>query len=186
LARNCAPTPGTMNARCIGKASWKSDARTTRPGAVVEYASRPGDDRKRVPAAQGRGKIRFFGEPSQTYWRGLLSDSGFASTTCAWVMYFDGQPVSFCFFMDCGDTRHIMANHCAEQVYGYGTGSILYRHVFRNTNASGAIHRVDIGLGDSGYRSRWNAQPSHRLLERMAFRPVPFGRLLELATGLWH
>jgi hypothetical protein len=128
------------------------------------------------------GKSRFFGEPNQTFWTGLLSDPDAGRMASAWVMHFNGEAVSFCFCLDCGDTRHIVANHYAENVRQYGTGSILYRHVFRDAVESGAIRRVNIGLGDSGYKTRWGAELSFRLLDWMAFRPGTRGRLLEMAT----
>lgn len=128
------------------------------------------------------GKPRFVGEPNQTFWTTLLSDADAGRMASAWLMYFNGEAVSFCFCLDCGGTRHIVANHYAENVRQYGTGSILYGHVFRDAVESGAIRRVDIGLGDSGYKTRWGAERSSRLLDWMAFRPGTRGRLLEMAT----
>ncbi len=130
------------------------------------------------------GKARFFGEPNQSFWTSLLSGSGFGSIASVWQMRFNGEPVSFCFCLDCGDTRHIVANHYAEHVRAYGTGSILYRHVFRDAVESGVIRRVNIGLGDPGYKSRWGAQPSFQLVDWVAFRSGARGRMLELASKL--
>jgi CelD/BcsL family acetyltransferase involved in cellulose biosynthesis len=103
---------------------------------------------------------------------------------CAWLMYFDRVPVSFCFCLDCGDTRHIIANHYAEHVQRYSTGSVLYLHVFRDAVESPAIRSVNIGAGDSGYKTRWGARPSFQLIDWIAFRPGAGGRLLELANRL--
>jgi hypothetical protein len=130
------------------------------------------------------GKARFFGEPNQSFWTSVLGASSCGSMASVWLMQFNGRPVSFCFCLDCGDTRHIVANHYAEDVRSYGTGSILYRHVFRDAVESGVIRRVNIGLGDSGYKSRWGAQPSFQLVNWIAFRPGARGRLLELAVKL--
>jgi CelD/BcsL family acetyltransferase involved in cellulose biosynthesis len=101
-----------------------------------------------------------------------------------WLMYFRGEPVSFCFCLDCADMRHVVANHYAEHVRGYSTGSVLYRHMFRDAVESGVIRRVNIGMGDSGYKSRWGAQPSFALVDWIAFRPGARGRLLDLAQRL--
>ena len=43
---------------------------------------------------------------------------------------------------------------------------------------------VNIGAGDSGYKTRWGAQPSFKLIDWFAFRPGAGGRLLELANQL--
>ena len=130
------------------------------------------------------GRPRFFGAPNQAFWTTLLADPSFASLVSAWVMYFNGEPVSFCVCLDCGDTRHIVANHYAESVQGYSTGSVLYRHVFRDAVESGTLRRINIGLGDAGYKSRWGAQPSFQLVDWIAFRPGVRGRLLEWASRL--
>ena len=135
---------------------------------------------------QGRsgGRPRFFGEANQAFWTTLLADPSFASIASVWLMYFNGEPVSFCFCLDCGDTRHIVANHYAERVQGYSTGSVLYRHVFRDAVESGALQHVNIGLGDAGYKSRWGAHPSFQLVDWIAFRPGVRGRLLDWASRL--
>lgn len=130
------------------------------------------------------GKPRFASEANQAFWAQVLADAQLQAMACAWLMYFDRAPVSFCFCLDCGDTRHIIANHYAEQVQGYSTGSVLYRYVFRDAIESAVIRSVNIGIGDSGYKARWGAQPSFRLIDWIAFRPGAGGRLLELANHL--
>jgi hypothetical protein len=99
-------------------------------------------------------------------------------------MRFNGEPVSFCFCLDCGDVRYILANNYAESVRRYSTGSVLYKHVFRQSVESGTVRRVNIGLGDPGYKSRWGAQPAFDLVDWIAFRPGPRGAALDLAWRL--
>ncbi|MGZ8204000.1 MAG: GNAT family N-acetyltransferase [Burkholderiales bacterium] len=130
------------------------------------------------------GKPRFCGEAQQTFWSTLFADPRFESVARVWLMYFNGEPVSFCFCLDSGDTRHIVANCYAEHVHRYSTGTILYRHVLRDAIEGGTIRRVNMGLGDPGYKSRWGALPSFRLVDWTAFRPGPRGRLLEWAARL--
>ena len=166
---------GELEIRCtrgLTDASW---AETVRNLGIIEGRSwqrRTG------------GQPRFFGERNQVFWTLLLAESGFGSLASAWVMYFRGEPVSFCFCLDCADIRHIVANSYAEHVDRYSTGSILYRHVFRDAVESGVIRRVNIGMGDSGYKSRWNARPSFQLVDWIACRPGARGRLLDLALRL--
>jgi hypothetical protein len=130
------------------------------------------------------GKPRFAGEANQAFWSQVLADPKLQRMACTWIMYFNRAPVSFCFCLDCGSTRHIIANHYAEYVHSYSTGSVLYRHVFQDAVESPAIHSVNIGAGDSGYKTRWGAQPSFKLIDWFAFRPGAGGRLLELANQL--
>lgn len=166
---------GTLAIQCMKGVTGEAWAKTVRDLASIEGKSWQ---------QKAGGKARFHGEPNRTFWTSLLAESDFGGMASAWVMHFNGEPVSFCFCVDCGGTRHIIANHYAEHVRDYGTGSILYRYVFRDAVESGTIRRVDIGLGDPGYKSRWGAQPSFRLLDWMAFRPGTCGRVLELATRL--
>lgn len=133
---------------------------------------------------RANGKARFVGEPNRSFWTKLLAQTPFGSMAAVWVIRFNGQPVSFCFCLDCGDTRHILANHYADGVRDYSTGTILYGYVFRDAIASGTLKRINIGIGDSGYKSAWGATPSFTLMDYLAFRPGAGGRLLALATRL--
>ncbi len=130
------------------------------------------------------GKLRFLGDRNHAFWTSLLSSSGVATKVSVWVMYFKKEPVSFCLCLDCGDVRHIVANNYAEHVRRYGTGSILYKYVFRDAIESGTVRRVNIGMGDPGYKSRWGAQPSFKLVDWIAFQPSVRGRLLEFAYAM--
>lgn len=127
------------------------------------------------------GTLRFNGERNIAFWTSLLVDGEFGDSAIAWVMYFDSRPVSFSFCIDCGDTRHVLANNYAEDVRGYSTGTVLYKHVFRDAIGSGAIRRIDIGMGDSGYKSRWGALPAFSLEDWIAFRPGLRGSALDVA-----
>jgi CelD/BcsL family acetyltransferase involved in cellulose biosynthesis len=130
------------------------------------------------------GNLRFHGERNAAFWARLLVDGEFGDIAAAWVMRFDGEPVSLCFCLDCGDVRYILANNYAESVHRYSTGSVLYKHVFRDAIESGAIRRINIGLGDPGYKSRWGATPAFGLADWIAFRPGPRGAMLDVAWRL--
>lgn len=127
------------------------------------------------------GRLRFHGERNRSFWTDLLVDGRFGDVAAAWIMRFNGAPASFCFCLDCGEVRYILANNYAESVHRYSTGSVLYKHVFRDAVDSGTIRRVNIGLGDPGYKSRWSARPAFALVDWLAFRPGPRGAALDLA-----
>jgi hypothetical protein len=131
------------------------------------------------------GIPRFYGKNNQGFWTSLLTESNFGNMVSIWLMYFQGEPVSFCFCIDTGDMRHILANCYVEHVKGYSTGSILYRYVFREALESRVIRSINIGLGDSGYKSRWRAQPSFALIDWIAFRPGIRGYLLNIARQIY-
>lgn len=166
---------GALEIRCIGGADnpdWQ---------AVVGDL---GSIEQRSWQFRERGRLRFHGERNAEFWRNLLVDNGFGQVATAWVMRFNGEPVSFCFCLDCGDIRYILANNYAESVHRYSTGSVLYKHVFHDAIESGTIRRINIGLGDSGYKSRWSATPAFDLVDWIAFRPGLRGSALDLAWRL--
>jgi hypothetical protein len=164
---------GELEIRCIRNTTGASWARTIHDLGVVE-----GKSWQRTEGAQ----LRFFGERNQGFWTSLLCESGFGNIVSVWLMYFKGEPVSFCFCLDCAPVRHILANTYAENVRAYSTGSVLYMHVFRDAVESRIIRRVNIGMGDSGYKTRWGAQPSFELVDWIAFRPGVRGRLLDFVN----
>ncbi|HKW80488.1 MAG TPA: GNAT family N-acetyltransferase [Casimicrobiaceae bacterium] len=166
---------GDVDIRCardMPAASWA--------GVVADLAT---IERKSWQWREG-GKLRFFGDRNHAFWKSLLADSSAASVVSVWIMYFKSEPVSFCLCIDCSDVRHIVANNYSEQVRRYGTGSILYKCVFRDAIESQLVRRVNIGLGDPGYKSRWGARPSFRLVDWIAFQPGLRGRLPELAYAI--
>jgi hypothetical protein len=130
------------------------------------------------------GKLRFHGERNAAFWANLLVRDRFGDVAKAWVMHFNGEPVSFCFCLDSGEVRYVLANNYAESVHRYSTGSILYKHVFGDAIDSRVIRRINIGLGDSGYKSRWGARPAFELVDWIAFRPGLRGGALDLAWRL--
>jgi len=132
------------------------------------------------------GNLRFLGERNHRFWVGLLSQSEAGDHARLWLMYFRGSPVSFCFAMDYGRVRYVLANQYAASVRSYRTGSVLYRYMFRNAIDSRAISAINIGAGDSGYKSRWGAKPSFGLENWVAFPPGVRGSLLALAFRAWN
>jgi len=166
---------GSLEIRCEKTSLGTSWSDTLRDLAAIEEQS--------WQHKEG-GKPRFAGKANQAFWTEVLANPHLQRMACTWVMYFNSAPVSFCFCLDCGSTRHIIANHYAEHVQSYSTGSVLYRHVFQDAVESPAIESVNIGAGDSGYKTRWGAQPSFKLIDWFAFRPGAGGRLLELANQL--
>ena len=133
----------------------------------------------------GAGTLRFLGDRNYRFWLGLLSQSEAGNHARVWLMYLGNAPVSFCFAMDYGGVRYVLANQYAETVRNFSTGSVLYRHMFRDAIESGAIGRVNVGTGDSGCKRRWGAAPSFGLKNWLAFPPGFYGSLLDLALRAW-
>lgn len=122
------------------------------------------------------GDMRFAGDQNAAFWRTLLADLDFRKTIKVWLIRMDDEPVSFCFTIDCGQERIVLVNCYVESVAKYSTGSIIYRHMFLDSLNS-KIALVSIGVGDSGYKSRWTARPERQLEDWIAVPPSLSGRL---------
>ncbi len=127
------------------------------------------------------GDPRFAGDRNKIFWTHLAHDAWMREAMHAWVVYHGGTPVSFCFALDAGDTRFVMANSYDARVAEFRTGTKLYHEVIRDAVARGRA-RVDIGMGDSGYKAQWGAEAGSELIDIVAFPPTLKGRLVHLAA----
>ena len=73
-----------------------------------------------------------------------------------WVLSFHDTPVSFCFTLNDGETRYVIANQYDESVKDHRTGSTLYRYMIEDGIDRG-IRRYEFGDGDLHYKSLWGA-----------------------------
>jgi CelD/BcsL family acetyltransferase involved in cellulose biosynthesis len=129
------------------------------------------------------GDKRFSGAANARFWTTLLADADVSRAARAWVLYFDGKPVSFTFALDSGGTRFVLANHYDEAVAVYTTGSILYHRLFADAYEQ-KLSLVHLGGGDSGYKARWGAGAARVLRDYVACRPSLKGRALFTALTL--
>jgi len=78
-----------------------------------------------------------------------------------WIMSFHDTPVSFCFTLNDGETRYVIANQYDESVQDHRTGSTLYRYMIEDGIERG-IRRFEFGDGDLHYKSSWGAAVTDR------------------------
>lgn len=123
------------------------------------------------------GDMRFSGAENVRFWRTLLADSEASRAAHAFVLYFEGSPVSFVFALDSGGTRFVLANQYDEAVQAYRTGSLLYRRLILDAIEKGRT-LFHLGRGDSGYKALWGAQPTRAMRDYVACRPTVSGRAL--------
>jgi hypothetical protein len=124
-----------------------------------------------------RGEPRFMGKENQSYWRALLESGRFLHALHVWMTYFNGSPVSFLFALDGHRTRYLYANSYDMAVADHSTGSILWKMAFFDATERG-LHRVNLGLGNSGYKTAWGAEPASRMMNYICFPPTVRGLLL--------
>lgn len=122
-----------------------------------------------------KGEPRFMGQQNQAYWAMLTADPWFSRAINVWLIYHEGAPVSFALTLDSGRTRYVIANGFDEQVASFRTGSKIYQELIFDAFSRGIVH-INIGLGDSGYKSGWGALPGATLMDVVAFSPSMGGR----------
>lgn len=123
-----------------------------------------------------RGETRFLGAENQLYWNSLAQDPWFAKALHMWLVYHEEKPVSFVLAIDSVDTRYLYANSYDEAVAKYSTGAKIYSEIMRDAFGND-IGRVNIGLGDSGYKASWGAVMGANLVDIIVFPPTIGGRL---------
>lgn len=129
------------------------------------------------------GEPRFIGQKNEQFWETLVGDPWFRESFNVWLIYHDGEPVSFNVALDAGGTRYEIANSFDERVAKYSTGTIINMKLIQNAFSRG-IQRINSGLGDSGYKANWGAKAASTLVDMYAFSPRWTGSLAYLAAQL--
>ncbi|HVX15435.1 MAG TPA: GNAT family N-acetyltransferase [Pirellulales bacterium] len=119
------------------------------------------------------GQLRFAKEVDFSFWR-ALDFNGSDARLDTWVLYFEGQPISFAVTITAGSTRHMIANQFDPAFQKHSTGSILYFHAMNHACRNG-VTTVDFGGGDLHYKGRWGGVEAGRRAELVCFRPSPLG-----------
>ncbi|MCH8683872.1 GNAT family N-acetyltransferase [Pedomonas mirosovicensis] len=127
------------------------------------------------------GEPRFLGARNERYWNQLMDDPWFNQAVNVWLIDHCGTPVSFALTLDSGSTRYVIANSFDERVAKFSTGSKIYQQLIFDAFGRG-LSQVNIGLGDSGYKSGWGARPASTLIDVIAFAPSLGGRTALLAA----
>ncbi|MDA0834756.1 MAG: GNAT family N-acetyltransferase [Planctomycetota bacterium] len=105
-----------------------------------------------------RGKTRFTKPVAQRFWSRLIDDVLSPQDQIdAWVIHFDGRPVSFCLTLTSLPARYVIANQFDEQVAEYRTGSTLYRMMVEEGIERG-VRTFDFGDGGIEYKKLWGAE----------------------------
>lgn len=121
------------------------------------------------------GSPRFLGTCNEKFWKELLQDALFCKFVTCWVLYYTNKPVSFCFAIDSGAYRYVLANSYIEEVSKYSTGLILYKEMLEDAFLK-KIKVVNLGTGDSGYKARWGAKIiPHQISSYQILRPGVIG-----------
>ncbi|MGH8853711.1 MAG: GNAT family N-acetyltransferase [Telluria sp.] len=147
--------------------------------ALVEQAS--------WVAQQGR-EVKLMGAQNQAYWSRLAQHGGDGPEVVLWLLSCGERDIAFSLHLEHGQTMCIVANGYDEAWKESSPGSLLSFDIFRDAIGRG-LRLVDWGQGDSGYKQRWGAQSSARMMDLILFRPGLIGavghRILKTALSGW-
>ena len=146
------------------------------PENVEAVVARAASIESRSWVAGGSGEPKFVGAANQHFWTTLARGRPVAEPV-VWILSAGSDDIAFSVHIEAADTVWIVANSFDERWKPFSPGSILTHEVLLHAVANGR-RRVDWGQGDSGYKSRWGAQPTTAIDDVLLFRPGPAGRLL--------
>ncbi len=126
------------------------------------------------------GEPRFMGEQNFRFWMLLLGDDEINALVKVWILYMDEEPVSFCLTLDAAPIRYQLVNGYSESVKQHSTGHILFQQMITEAIETG-IERICFGQGDPGHKGEWGATPESALIDLIAFKPGPIGKLAAIA-----
>ena len=99
---------------------------------------------------------RYIEPESLEFWRSYVANPDARSTMVVWIMYLDDEPVSFTAVLDSKPVRYLITTAYDPAVRKFSTGTILFNEMFADAIELG-IRTLNLGLGDSGYKTKWGA-----------------------------
>jgi CelD/BcsL family acetyltransferase involved in cellulose biosynthesis len=166
-------TLGTVAWRHIRGAAW-NDA-VLDELAAVEAASW-------IASTTDGSGAKFLRPQQRAAWRTALGDPVLAEMLCATLLTVDGRAVAFSFDLDDGPVRYGIAGTYVTAFGKHEVGKLAnYRAV---TDAIAARQtRVDLGCGNSGYKSEMGAVAGYDLVDLLFVRNAVAARLLARVWG---
>lgn len=127
-------------------------------------------------ASEG-GDTKFIDHRHQDFWSRLGQAPAQGSEAVAWLLRAGGAPIAFSAHVETSRSLHVIANGYDASWKAYSPGSLLSQEVLADACRRGRSW-LNWGQGDSGYKQRWGARDSDRLLDLLLFRPGVLGSAL--------
>jgi CelD/BcsL family acetyltransferase involved in cellulose biosynthesis len=131
------------------------------------------------------GYTRFSKDVDAQFWRKAIAETLSPNRQFdAWLMYFNGQPVSFVVTLTAGRTRYFIANQYDERFRKYGPGAYLYHCAFEQGYQVG-VNCVDFAEGDLHYKGQWGGREDGMRLDVFVFPTGAFGFVVSRALRFY-
>lgn len=134
-------------------------------------------------AANTDGSGAKFMKPDQrAIWRSALGDPVLADMLCATILRVDGRAVAFSFDLDDGPVRYGIAGSYHRDYAAQEVGKLANYRALADAIADGR-ETVDLGAGNSGYKSNMGARAGYDLVDLLIVRGPGAARMLARAWG---
>jgi len=130
---------------------------------------------------KSNGFLHFVDPDNAAFWQSCLDVPQMSAATCALVLYLDGAPSAFDFWVDSGPVRYFIAGLHDERAAAHSPGSYLLQIMLEDAIERG-LGRASLGQGDSGYKTRFGAKAAGQIDDWIAMPPGVVGRGVE---ALW-
>lgn len=164
---------GTPRWRHVRGSDW--DSRALEDLGAIEAQSWIGR------TTDGSG-AKFLTPAQRALWTHALGDPVIADMLCAAILMLDDRPVAFTFDLDDGPVRHGIASSYVEDLRHLGIGKLANYRALEDAMAAGR-KRLDLGVGDSGYKEAMGAVPAYDMADLLFVRSRGAARVLAPAWG---
>lgn len=165
----------------LGQVTWQhvrghdwDDGVLTDLGAV-EAASWVGTD------TDGSG-AKFLTAAQRSVWQAILHDPLLGDMLCATILRVDGRAVAFSFDCDDGPVRYGIVGSYMTKLGAYEIGKLANYRSMEDASAAGQ-RRLDLGIGDSGYKREMGAVEAYHMADLLFVRSRIAARLFAKMWG---
>jgi CelD/BcsL family acetyltransferase involved in cellulose biosynthesis len=125
---------------------------------------------------------KFLTAQHRSIWQHVLGDPVLAQSLSATLLLLDERPVAFCFDLDDGPVRYGIAGSYVEDMKRFNVGKLANYRSMDDAIAAGQSV-LDLGAGDSGYKSEMGAVEGYDLADLLFVRHRPAAMLMARVWG---
>jgi CelD/BcsL family acetyltransferase involved in cellulose biosynthesis len=135
-----------------------------------------------IAATTDGSGAKFLSKQQCDLWRTALSDPVLAEMLCATILTIDGRAVAFSFDLDDGPVQYGIAGTYVSDLGKHEIGKIVNYRAVTDAIADGQSV-MDLGAGDSGYKSAMGATEGYRLADLLMVRSRSVAKVIGRAWG---
>lgn len=154
----------------------------------ADWTSAAFDALAQVEAKSWQGASRdakFLGPAHRRIWERLARDPAQAGRMCGLLLRIDGVPAAYAFNIDSGATRYGISIGYDPAIGKQSPGRLVFWRDVIDALTRG-INRIDLGMGDAGYKAGLGAEPASEIIDLLVMHGR-IGRIVSALIGpLWR